>query len=192
MYSKKEGYKMNFFEILLIGISLAADAFAVAVCKGLSMKKYSNKKGVIIALYFGIFQGLMPVIGYLLGATFKDLIISIDHWIAFVLLATIGANMIREAFSNDEEACNEQIDFKTMLPVSIATSIDALAIGITFAFLKTNIILSSSIITITTFILSFTGVKIGNKFGTKYKNKAEFLGGIILILMGIKILLEHL
>lgn len=183
---------MGFVEILLIGISLAADAFAVAVCKGLSLKKFSIKKGLIVGLYFGIFQGLMPVIGYLLGTTFKDLITSIDHWIAFVLLGTIGANMIREAFSKDEESCNDKVDFKTMLPLAIATSIDALAIGITFAFLKVNIILSSSIITITTFILSVVGVAIGNKFGTKYKSKAEFIGGLVLILMGIKILLEHL
>lgn len=183
---------MGFIEILLIGISLAADAFAVSVCKGLSMKKNDIKKSITIGLYFGIFQGLMPVIGYFLGTTFKDFITSIDHWIAFVLLVTIGANMIREAFSSYEETCNDQVDFKTMLPASLATSIDALAIGITFAFLKTNIIISSILITITTFILSVIGVIIGNKFGTKYKNKAEFIGGLILIIMGIKILLEHL
>ena len=183
---------MGIIEILFIGVSLGADAFAVSVCKGLSMKKFDTKKGLIIALYFGIFQGLMPVMGYLLGTTFKDLITSIDHWIAFVLLTTIGANMIREACLNEEETCNDQIDLKSMLPLSIATSIDALAIGITFAFLKVNIITSSLIITITTLALSFVGVKIGNKFGTTYKNKAEFLGGLILISMGIKILLEHL
>ncbi len=183
---------MGFIEILIIGISLAADAFAVSICKGLSMKKYDNKKGIIIGLYFGIFQGLMPVIGYLLGTTFKDLITSIDHWIAFVLLSSIGLNMIRESFSKEDESCNEEVDFKTMLPLSVATSIDALAIGITFAFLKANILVASTIITITTFTLSFIGTIIGNKFGTKYKSKAEFLGGLILIIMGIKILLEHL
>lgn len=183
---------MSLIEILLIGISLAADAFAVAVCKGLSLKKFDIKKGFIVGIYFGIFQGLMPIIGYLLGTTFKDLITSIDHWIAFVLLGTIGTNMIREALSKDEEPCNDKVDFKTMLPLSIATSIDALAIGITFSFLKTNIIVSSLIITITTFILSVLGVIIGHKFGSKYKSKAEFIGGLILIIMGIKILLEHL
>ena len=183
---------MSFIEILLIGISLAADAFAISVCKGLSLKKFDIKKGLIVGIYFGIFQGLMPVIGYLLGTTFKDLITNIDHWIAFVLLGTIGANMIRVALSNDEETCNDKVDLKTMLPLSIATSIDALAIGITFSFLKTNIIISSIIITTTTFILSTLGVIIGHKFGTKYKSKAEFIGGLILIIMGIKILLEHL
>ena len=183
---------MNFIEIFLIGISLAVDAFAVSICKGLSMKKYEVKKGLIIGIYFGIFQGIMPIIGYLLGTTFENLITSIDHWIAFVLLLTIGANMIREALSSDEETNNDKVDIKTMIPLAVATSIDALAIGITFAFFKVNILTATIIITITTFILSIIGTKIGNKFGIKYKNKAEFIGGLILILMGIKILLEHL
>ncbi len=156
------------------------------------MKKIDIKKSIIVGLYFGIFQGLMPIIGYLLGTTFSDLITSIDHWIAFVLLTSIGANMIRESFSKEEDSCNDKADFKTMFPLSIATSIDALAIGITFAFLKVNIIVSSSIITITTLNLSVIGVILGNKFGTKYKSKAEFLGGLVLVLMGIKILIEHL
>ena len=183
---------MGFIEILLVGVSLAADAFAVAVCKGLSMKKYEVKKGLIIGLYFGIFQGLMPVIGYLLGTTFEDLITKIDHWIAFVLLGSIGLNMIRESFSKEEDSCNDKVDFKTMLPLAIATSIDALAIGITFAFLKVNILVAAIVITLTTFVLSFIGSKIGYKFGTKYKSKAEFIGGVILVIMGLKILLEHL
>lgn len=183
---------MNFIETFLIGISLAADAFAVSICKGLSMKKYEVKKGLIIGLYFGAFQGLMPIIGYLLGTTFESLITSIDHWIAFVLLLTIGANMIRESLSIDEETNNDKIDIKTMLPLSIATSIDALAIGITFSFLKANITIATITITTITFVLSFIGTKIGNKFGTKYKSKAEFTGGLILIVIGIKILLEHL
>ena len=183
---------MNFIEIFLIGISLAVDAFAVSICKGLSMKKYEVKKGLIIGIYFGIFQGIMPIIGYLLGTTFENLITSIDHWIAFVLLLTIGANMIREALSKYEETNNDNVDIKTMIPLAVATSIDALAIGITFAFLKVNILTATIIITITTFILSIIGTKIGNNFGTKYKSKAEFIGGLILILMGIKILLEHL
>ena len=183
---------MNFIEIFLIGISLAVDAFAVSICKGLSMKKYEVKKGLIIGIYFGIFQGIMPIIGYLLGTTFENLITSIDHWIAFVLLLTIGANMIREALSSDEETNNDKVDIRTMIPLAVATSIDALAIGITFAFFKVNILTATIIITITTFILSIIGTKIGNKFGIKYKNKAEFIGGLILIIMGIKILLEHL
>ena len=183
---------MNFIEIFLIGISLAVDAFAVSICKGLSMKKYEVKKGLIIGIYFGIFQGIMPIIGYLLGTTFENLITSIDHWIAFVLLLTIGANMIREALSKYEETNNDKVDIRTMIPLAVATSIDALAIGITFAFLKVNILTATIIITITTFILSFIGTKIGNKFGIKYKNKAELIGGLILIIMGIKILLEHL
>ena len=183
---------MNYIEIILIAVSLASDAFAVAVCKGLSMKKYEVKNGLIIGLYFGIFQGLMPVIGYLLGTTFESLITKIDHWIAFVFLGAIGLNMIRESFSKEEESFNEKVDLKTMLPLAIATSIDALAIGITFSFLKVNIIASATIITLTTLVLSFIGSKIGYKFGNKYKSKAEFLGGIILVIMGIKILLEHL
>ena len=183
---------MNFIEIFLIGISLAVDAFVVSICKGLSMKKYEVKKGLIIGIYFGIFQGIMPIIGYLLGTTFENLITSIDHWIAFVLLLTIGANMIREALSEYEETSNDKVDIRTMIPLAVATSIDALAIGITFAFLKVNILTATIIITITTFILSIIGTKIGNKFGIKYKNKAELIGGLILIIMGIKILLEHL
>ena len=183
---------MGFTEILLIGIGLAMDAFAVAVCKGLSMKKFDTKKALIIGLYFGIFQGGMPVLGYLLGTTFESFITRIDHWIAFVLLTTIGANMIREAFSNETNTNNDLVDFKTMLPLAIATSIDALAVGITFAFLKVNIIAASLTIGITTFIMSFLGSKIGNKFGTKYEKKAEFIGGLILIIIGLKILLEHL
>lgn len=183
---------MGFTELLLISIGLSADAFAVAVCKGLSMKKYDWKKGFIIALYFGIFQAGMPVIGYLLGSTFESFITKIDHWIAFILLCTIGANMIREIFSNEEKNSNDLVNFKTMLPLAIATSIDALAIGITFSFLKVNIIAAFTTIGLTTFIMSFLGSKIGNKFGDKYEKKAKFIGGLILILMGIKILLEHL
>lgn len=183
---------MGFVEILLTGIGLSMDACATAICKGLSMKKFDTKKGVIIGLYFGIFQGLMPVIGYFLGNTFESLITQIDHWIAFVLLTTIGAKMLFDALSNGSESCNDAVDLKTMLPLAIATSIDALAVGITLAFLKVNILVSALIIGITTFIMSFIGVKLGNKFGSKYEKKAQVLGGIILILIGTKILLEHL
>lgn len=183
---------MGILEVILIGIGLAMDAFAVSICKGLSMNKLDWKKAIIIALYFGIFQALMPIIGYLLGATFQDLVTSIDHWIVFVLLSIIGGNMIKESFDDEVEKRNDSVDFKTMIVLAIATSIDALAVGITFAFLKANIALSVIFIGIITFLISLFGVKIGNKFGDKFQNKAELIGGIILILIGLKILLEHL
>ena len=168
------------------------DAFAVSVCKGLAMPKCTFKKVAIVGLWFGGFQALMPAIGYILGAQFQEAIASIDHWIAFVLLALIGGNMIHEALDNDEEEADASLDVKTMFLLAVATSIDALAIGITFAFLKVNIIPAVCFIGIVTFIISFAGVKIGNVFGARYKNKAEIVGGIILILLGLKILLEHL
>lgn len=183
---------MGIIEILLIGIGLAMDAFAVSVCKGLSMKKMDWKKAIIIAVYFGVFQAIMPTIGYLLGSAFESFITNIDHWIAFILLALIGVNMIKDSFDNEEEKINDKIDFKSMLILAIATSIDALAVGITFAFFDVNLLLAVSIIGIITFALSILGVKIGNRFGDKFQNKAEFTGGIILILIGLKILLEHL
>lgn len=183
---------MGTIEILLISVGLAMDAFAVSVCKGLSMKKMNWKKAIIIGLYFGIFQALMPVLGYFLGTTFEQFITNIDHWIAFVLLSAIGCNMIKESFDQESENCNDNVDVKTMVILAIATSIDALAVGITFACLRINIVLPVISIGIITFILSVIGVKIGNKFGDKYENKAEFIGGLILILLGIKILLEHL
>jgi len=183
---------MSFFELLTIGVGLAMDAFAVSVCKGLSMKKLTISKAGIVGLYFGAFQALMPMIGYFLGVGFKDSITAIDHWIAFVLLGLIGGNMIKEALGDEEECCDDDLSFKTMLMLAIATSIDALAVGVTFAFLNVNIYLAASIIGITTFVISVCGVKIGNVFGLKYKSKAELVGGVILILMGVKILLEHL
>ncbi len=183
---------MSFLEIILISISLAMDAFAVAVCKGMAMKNSSTKKGIIVALYFGIFQALMPFIGYMLGIRFEKAINSIDHWIAFALLAIIGINMIKESLKKDEENINDDITFKTMFFLAIATSIDALAIGVTFAFLKVVIYKPLLFIGIITFILSWIGVIIGNRFENKLKNKAETIGGIILILMGLKILLDHL
>ena len=184
---------MGIIEIFLLGISLSADAFAVAICKGLSMKRINWKKAIIIALYFGVFQALMPAIGHLLVHSFENLVISIDHWIAFILLGLIGGNMIKEAFDKDEcENYNDNVDFKTMSVLSIATSIDALAVGITFAFLDVNLPLAVTLIGIITFIMSLIGVKIGNKFGSKYEGKAQIAGGTILILIGLKILLEHL
>lgn len=182
---------MGIIEILLIGVGLAMDAFAVSICKGLSMKSLSFKKSIIIGLYFGIFQAGMPLVGFLLGKGFEDFVVAIDHWIAFILLLFIGINMIKEVFK-DEECANDDISFKTMVVLAIATSIDALAVGITFAFLKVNILIATILIGIVTFIISIFGVVIGNKFGDKFEKKAKLLGGIILIGMGVKILIEHL
>lgn len=183
---------MGLIELFLIAVGLSMDAFAVSVCKGLAMPKCTFKKVAIVGLWFGGFQALMPAIGYILGAQFQEAIASIDHWIAFVLLALIGGNMIHEALDNDEEEADASLDVKPMFLLAVATSIDALAIGITFAFLKVNIIPAVCFIGIVTFIISFAGVKIGNVFGARYKNKAEIVGGVILILLGLKILLEHL
>lgn len=183
---------MGLIELFLIAVGLSMDAFAVSVCKGLAMPKCTFKKAAIVGLWFGGFQALMPAIGYILGAQFQEAIASIDHWIAFVLLALIAGNMIHEALDNDEEEADASLDVKTMFLLAVATSIDALAIGITFAFLKVNIIPAVCFIGIVTFIISFAGVKIGNVFGARYKNKAEIVGGVILILLGLKILLEHL
>ena len=181
---------MGLIELFLIAVGLSMDAFAVSVCKGLAMPKCTFKKAAIVGLWFGGFQALMPAIGYILGAQFQEAIASIDHWIAFVLLALIGGNMIHEALDNDEEEADASLE--PMFLLAVATSIDALAIGITFAFLKVNIIPAVCFIGIVTFIISFAGVKIGNVFGARYKNKAEIVGGVILILLGLKILLEHL
>ena len=183
---------MGLIELFLIAVGLSMDAFAVSVCKGLAMPKCTFKKAAIVGLWFGGFQALMPAIGYILGGQFQEAIASIDHWIAFVLLALIGGNMIHEALDNDEEEADASLDVKTMFLLAVATSIDALAIGITFAFLKVSIIPAVCFIGIVTFIISFAGVKIGNVFGARYKNKAEIVGGVILILLGLKILLEHL
>lgn len=183
---------MGLIELFLIAVGLSMDAFAVSVCKGLAMPKCTFKKAAIVGLWFGGFQALMPAIGYVLGAQFQETIASIDHWIAFVLLALIGGNMIHEALDNDEEEADASLDVKTMFLLAVATSIDALAIGITFAFLKVSIIPAVCFIGIVTFIISFAGVKIGNVFGARYKNKAEIVGGVILILLGLKILLDHL
>ena len=181
---------MTFWEIALIGGGLAMDAFAVSVCKGLAMKKLSGKKAVIIGLYFGLFQALMPVIGYLLGSAFSSLVEKIDHWIAFILLALIGINMIREA--GDEENVNDSVAFKVMLVLAVATSIDALAVGVTFAFLSVRLIPAVSLIGIITFVLSILGVVLGHRVGGRLGPKAQIAGGVILILIGLKILLEHL
>ena len=183
---------MELFEIIVIAIGLAMDAFAVSVCKGLSMKKIDWEKAIIIAVYFGAFQAIMPVFGYFLGSSFSIFVQKVDHWIAFILLSIIGANMVKESTDNEVEKRNDNVDFKTMVVLAIATSIDALAVGVTFAFFEVNILLAISIIGIITFILSIFGVIIGNKFGDKFQNKAELTGGIILIIIGFKILIEHL
>lgn len=185
---------MSIVELFLIAVGLSMDAFAVAVCKGLAMKKCTWTKAGIVGLYFGVFQAGMPLIGYALGVQFKDVITSIDHWIAFVLLAIIGINMVRESRGgcDDCETEDEALDVKTMVGLAVATSIDALAVGVTFAFLQVQIVPAVSFIGVTTFLISVAGVRIGNIFGAKYKSKAELAGGIILILMGAKILLEHL
>lgn len=183
---------MGILGIIIIAIGLAMDAFAVSICKGLSMKKMSWKKGLIIGGYFGFFQGFMPLIGYLLGIGFQSKVEAVDHWLALILLAIIGIDMIKDAFSKDTEEKNDSVDFKEMIVLAIATSIDALAVGITMAFLDVNIILAVLLIGIITFVISVIGVKIGNIFGDKYEKKAELAGGIILVLMGIKILVEHL
>lgn len=183
---------MSLLELFLLAVGLSMDAFAVSVCKGLSVRRGSMKQALTVGIWFGGFQALMPFLGYLLGITFSSLITNIDHWIAFVLLAFIGFNMIREARSDEENESNDRFDFKTMLPLAVATSIDALAVGVTFAFLRVNIVPAVSFIGCITFLLSAIGLKAGNIIGAKNRSRAEFAGGLVLILMGIKILLEHL
>ena len=186
-----------FFTLLLMGGGLSMDAFAVSICKGLSMRKVNKKQCLVIGLFFGGFQALMPFIGWVLGSQFEQYITSIDHWIAFILLGFIGGKMVVEAIREKDEAVevgkmDPPLDLKEMFILAIATSIDALAVGITFAFLQVPIVEAISIIGITTFVISVIGVYVGNFFGNRYKKKAELAGGIILILIGLKILLEHL
>ena len=185
---------MGFFELFLLAVGLSMDAFAVSICKGLSMSKAGLKEGVICGAWFGGFQALMPLIGFFLGTLFADAIVAFDHWVAFGLLAIIGINMLKEVFSKEEEenpGCD--LSFKTMLIMAIATSIDALAVGISLAMAgDVNIWIAIVLIGITTFVLSACGVKIGNVFGSRFEKKAQFAGGTILILLGLKILLEHL
>lgn len=185
-----------FIEFLLIGIGLSMDAFAVSICKGLAMRKVNKKQALVIGLFFGGFQALMPFIGWALGIQFQSYITNIDHWIAFVLLVFIGGKMIVEAVKPEEEEAvevmDQPLDIKEMFLLAIATSIDALAVGVTFAFLDYPIVEAISIIGVTTFVISTGGVYVGNFFGSRYKNKAELAGGLILVLLGVKILLEHL
>lgn len=183
---------MNTWTLFTLAVGLSMDAFAVAVCKGLAFGKITLKNSLIIGLWFGGFQALMPALGFLLGLQFSRYITSVDHWIAWILLCLIGGNMIKESFSREEESADSSIAVKDMLLLAIATSIDALAVGITFAFLNVKIFSAVSFIGIITFIISVIGVKVGSVFGSRYKSKAEFAGGLILILLGFKILFEHL
>ena len=182
---------MGFVELFLIAVGLSMDAFAVSVCKGLSVRKVRLRHLLLAGLYFGGFQFLMPVIGWLLGVRFEHLIQSVDHWIAFGLLSIIGLSMIRESRSGAEEL-NDDFGFRTMLLLAVATSIDALAVGVTFAFLQVRILPAAGLIGVTTFLLSALGIRIGSVFGARFKSGAELAGGVILILIGLKILLEHL
>ena len=182
---------MDAISLILIAVGLAMDAFAVSICKGLAMKKPSFRSILIIGLWFGGFQALMPAIGYLLGSSFHRYIEDIDHWIAFILLVAIGLNMIRESFG-DEEGVDDDIGFKVMLLLAIATSIDALAIGISLAMDGSDIIVSAATIGVITMVISMVGVRIGSIFGDRYSKKAEFVGGCILVIIGLKVLLEHL
>lgn len=183
---------MSLLELFLVAVGLSMDAFAVAICKGLSMKRIDKKYMFLIALFFGGFQALMPLFGYFLGSQFAAYIERVDHWAAFVLLALIGGNMIKESQEEAEEESFEGISYKELFLLAVATSIDALAVGITFAFLQVKILPAVTLIGATTFVLSLVGVLVGNVFGARYKSRAEMTGGIILILIGIKILMEHL
>lgn len=183
---------MSLFELFLIAVGLSMDAFAVAICKGLAMQKAGWKSMAVVGLWFGGFQALMPVLGYLVGVQFREAITAVDHWIAFGLLAVIGGNMIREALSGEEESEDASLAPKAMVLLALATSIDALAMGVGFAFLEVNITAAAGFIGAVTFVLSAVGVKVGSVFGAKYKSRAEITGGAILILLGTKILLEHL
>lgn len=184
---------MGLLELIILAVGLSMDAFAVSVCKGLATEKLKARHILLAGLWFGGFQALMPLLGYFLGSAFEKYVTAVDHWIAFVLLGAIGGNMIKEAFSKEENTADSSFSFKTMFVMAVATSIDALAIGITFALLPdVNIMAAVSFIGIITFILSGIGIKLGNVFGAKYKSKAELAGGIILVILGIKILVEHL
>ena len=184
---------MNLWELFVIAVGLSMDAFAVSICKGLSVRKLTLKHCLLAGLYFGGFQAAMPMAGYLLGIRFQQMITSVDHWIAFVLLCLIGGNMVRESLKNEEgDGLDDSFDVKTMLMLAVATSIDALAVGVTFAFLNVRSVPAVSFIGTVTFCLSAAGIKAGNLFGNKYESKAELAGGVILIVMGTKILLDHL
>lgn len=182
---------MGIGELFLIAVGLSMDAFAVAICKGLSLQKLRARDALVVGLYFGVFQAGMPLIGFLLGGAFANVISRYDHWITFVLLALIGGNMIKESREQDCD-CDASLRVLDMLGLAVATSIDALAVGVTFAFLEVSILPAVSLIGVTTFVLSALGVLLGHLFGLKYKSRAELFGGVVLVLMGLNILLEHL
>ena len=183
---------MGFAALFTLAVGLSMDAFAVSICKGLSIRALMPRHAVIVGLWFGAFQALMPLVGWLLGAAFADMIASVDHWIAFVLLSLIGGNMIREALGGEEEDCDPSLAPLAMLVLAVATSIDALAVGVTFAFLQVDNILSAvAFIGVTTFVLSAAGVRVGAVFGVRFKSRAELAGGLILMGMGVKMLVEH-
>ena len=184
---------MDLVTLFLLAVGLSMDAFAVAICKGLAMKKITFKQAGIVGLWFGGFQALMPALGFMLGTTFASFVNMVADWIAFILLALIGGNMIKEALSDEEEEADASLSFKNMLLLAIATSIDAFAVGVSFAFMEIGSLIVPAVlfIGVITFVLSMVGVKVGNVFGTKYKSKAELAGGVILILLGVKIMLEH-
>ena len=187
---------VGFVELFLIGVGLSMDAFAVSICKGLGMSRLNMRQAAVISLFFGGFQALMPLIGWALGSQLTDFITPIDHWIAFGLLAFVGGKMLWDAFHEDDEdegsQTDEKLDLKELLMLAIATSIDALAVGITFAFLQVAIVPSITIIGLTTFVISFAGVAVGHFFGARFEKPATIVGGVVLILIGVKILLEHL
>lgn len=193
---KGERTIVGFVELFLIGVGLSMDAFAVSICKGLGMSRLNMRQAVVISLFFGGFQALMPLIGWALGSQLTDFITPIDHWIAFGLLAFVGGKMLWDAFHEDDEdegvQTDEKLDLKELLMLAIATSIDALAVGITFAFLQVAIVPSIAIIGLTTFVISFAGVAVGHFFGARFEKPATVVGGVVLILIGVKILLEHL
>lgn len=188
---------VGFVEIFLIGIGLSMDAFAVSVCKGLGMHRVNYAHALVIALFFGVFQGLMPVIGWLVGSTFAVYVTAVDHWIAFALLALVGGKMLWDAFHDedaeeDDETSTQKLDLRELFMLAIATSIDALAVGISFSFLQIDIVAAALIIGCTTFVLSLVGVVVGNRFGARFEKPSQIAGGIVLIAIGLKILLEHL
>ncbi|CAK7012428.1 MAG: putative manganese efflux pump MntP [Paraeggerthella hongkongensis] len=188
---------MGFVELLLVGVGLSMDAFAVSVCKGLCMKRLNMRQALVIALFFGGFQALMPLIGWALGTQFEQFITPVDHWIAFGLLLIIGAKMLWDSFHGDDDeqlscAVDGRLDLRELTMMAVATSIDALAVGITFAFLRVDIVASVVVIGVTTFALSLVGVAVGHRFGARYEKTATIAGGVVLILIGLKILLEHL
>lgn len=183
---------MSLWELFVVAVGLSMDAFAVSVCKGLSVPRLRTSHSLICGAYFGGFQALMPLLGWLLGVRFQSMIVAIDHWIAFVLLGLIGINMIRESHEEDDGCVDCSFSPRAMLPMALATSIDALAVGVTFAFLKVDIVPAVLFIGLTTFVLSGVGVRVGAVFGARFRSKAELAGGVILVLMGTKILLEHL